>query len=83
MTEAATTLPTTAMQAITLLASCTFRSFTSHDWAAFAGAESADPQICERDDGITVLVDGNRVEFHLWDAEGGCQDATFDFTNMN
>lgn len=83
MTEAATTLPTTAIDAIRLLATCEFRSFTSHDWAAFAGAESADPQICEREDGITVLVDGSRVEFLLWDEEGGCQDATFEFENRN
>ena len=71
------TLPTTAAQALALVMSSTFRAFTSHDWAAYAGCETTDPKICEREDGLIILVDGGRVEFMFFDAEGHALDAFF------
>ena len=71
------TLPATAAQALALVMSSTFRPFTSHDWDAYAGCETPDPKICEREDGLTIVIDGARIEISSMDAEGNFEDAIF------
>lgn len=71
------TLPTTATEALALVMTSTFRDFTSHDWAAYAGCETQNPKIAEREDGMTIVVDGPRIEFLFYDAEGNALDAFF------
>lgn len=70
-------LPTTAAEALALVMTSTFRDFTSHDWAAYAGCETQNPKIAEREDGMTIVVDGPRIDFCWMDAEGNVADAAF------
>lgn len=70
-------LPKTAAEAMTQILAADFRPFTSHDWAAYAGCETADPRICERADGMTIIIDGAEVAFCFDNEEGEFFDAAF------
>ena len=47
----------------------TFRNFTDADWEAFAGCESAEPQIAEFDR-FVVIVDGVCLTYFEHSADG-------------
>ena len=57
-----------------LIASLTFREFSTTDYFGFAGVESPIPLIAENDDeGICMIIDGDAAELYAYD---GC--ANFD-----
>jgi hypothetical protein len=61
----------TKTQALTLLASTTFRDFTKNDWACFAGCESENPRIGENGP-YMVVIDGDIINIlHNDDIYGG------------
>ena len=66
-------------QALALLATAKFEPFTDSDWHAFNGCESDDPQIYyDEDKGITIIIDGQVVEFV--DDDSGSSIATLTLT---
>ena len=57
-----------------LIASLSFREFSTTDYYGFAGVESPIPLIAENDDeGILMIIDGDAAELYAYD---GC--ANFD-----
>jgi hypothetical protein len=69
-------LPTTALEALKLIATAQFRPFTDTDWMGFAGCETADPQIAELGD-LTIIIDGDELTFNMYSEEGELEWTNF------
>lgn len=53
-----------------MVATNEFRPFTDNDWASFAGCESQDPLICEKED-YAIVIDGDTVNMVYYEDEYG------------